>query len=70
MPKTTISCQFACGAMSFPAYRKADPANWLLFFGTVNRESEFTHMRSGPVGYHNKMRQLESTCDRTLMGDR
>ena len=36
-------------------------------YGTVNRGSEFTHMRVGPVGYHNKMRQLESTCDRRLM---
>ena len=33
----------------------------------MNRGSEFTHMRVGPVGYHNKMRQLESTCDRRLM---
>ena len=24
-------------------------------------------MRSGPVGYHNKMRQLESTCNRKVM---
>ena len=65
--RTVISCKFGCGTMSFPANRMADPANWQLPFGTVNRGSEFTHMRSGPVGYHNKMRQLESTCDRRLM---
>ena len=39
--------------MSFPVNRKADPAFRQLPFGTVNRESEFTHMRTGPVGYHN-----------------
>ena len=42
--RTTISCKFGCGSMSFPAYHKADPANWLLLFGAVNRESKFTNM--------------------------
>ena len=69
-PRTTIRCQFGCGTMSFPAYRKADPANWLLPFGTVNRESEFTHMRSGPVGCHNIMHWLESLCDRRIIAAR
>ena len=54
-PTNVISCWFGGGTMSFPVISKADPANWLLPFGTVNRESEFTHMQSGPVGYHNKM---------------
>ena len=45
----------------------ADSANWQLPLCTVNRGSEFTHMQSGPVRYHNKMHLLDSTCDRKLM---
>ena len=36
-------------------------------YGTVNRGSEFAHKRLGPEGYHNKMRQLDPTCDSRLM---
>ena len=50
---TSISCCCGCDTMSFPVNRLADPAFRQLPFGTVNRESEFTHMRTGPVGYHN-----------------
>ena len=50
-------------------------SNWhiLLWYPTgpdrvwVDSLPLFTHMPSGPVGYHNKMCQLESTCDRRLI---
>ena len=43
--------------MSFPVISKADPANWLLPFGTVNMESEFTYMRVSLL-----------TCDQVQLG--
>ena len=55
-----------CGTMSFPFYDPA-PAIKQFPFGIVNREGELTHMRSGHVGYHNKLCQLESTSDMRLM---
>ena len=57
-----------CGTMSYPVSPLDCPClPAVAIYGTVNRGSEFTHMRVGPVGYHNKMRQLESTYDRRLM---
>ena len=55
-----VLCPFPVSSLGWPCL----PA--VAIYGTVNRGSEFTHMRVGPVGYHNKMRQLESTCDRRL----
>ena len=55
-----VLCPFPASSLGWPC----PPA--VAFWYCEQGKWVFTHMRVGPVGYHNKMRQLESTCDRRL----